>query len=184
MAADSHAEPECVAWDDCKEAAVASFEVAAGTGKAHPVCRPLTVCTDGQREVAPPTATSDRKCGDTTSTTTITTVTSTTSATSSTATETTATITTATETTTTITATTTSATSTTTTTSTTIKSSASSTTASASIAFGLGVLFLLVVLAVLCYHIRRRCMHDGQGCPPADVTKGSAGTPHVASNPM
>jgi hypothetical protein len=181
MTAETHAEPECVAWDDCREAIVASFEVITGTGTAHPVCRPLTVCTDSQREVAPPTATSDRKCGDTTSTTTVTTVTSTTSATSSTATETTSTITTATETTTTATATTTSATSTTTTTFTTIKSSASSITVSASVAVGFGVLFLLVLLAVLFFNIRRRCTQHGQSCSPSDVTKGSTtrGTPPV-----
>jgi hypothetical protein len=176
MAAENHVEPECVAWDDCKEAVVASFEVAAGTGKAQPVCRPLTVCTDGQHEVVPPTATSDRKCGNTTSTTTMTTVTSTTSETSSTATETT----------TASTATTTSATPTITTTSATMKSSASSTTASASIAVGLGVLVFLVFLAVLCFLSRKRCTQDGQGYPPAGVTRGCAarGTPRMASNPM
>jgi cobalamin biosynthesis Mg chelatase CobN len=191
MAAETHAEPACVAWDDCKETAVASFEVAAGTRLAHPVCRLLTVCTVNQREVVPPTATSDRKCGDTTSTTTITTVTSTTSATSITATETTSTITTATGITSTITqstetTTTATSTSTTSTTFTTIESSGSATTAPAGIAVGLGVPLLLIVLVGFFFHNRRRRTQDGQGSPPANLVKGSAAreTPRMASNPL
>jgi hypothetical protein len=154
MAAEMHAEPACVAWDDCREAAVTSFEVTVGSGKAHPTCRSLTVCTGSQREVVPPTATSDRTCGNTTSTTTMSTVTS--------------------------------ATSTTTAASTTIKSSASSRAASVSIVIGLGVLFLLVLLAVLCFRTQKRCTQVGRGWPTTDVTQGNSarGTPHVASNPM
>jgi hypothetical protein len=69
----------CKLWrGNCK---LNEFQYQSPSPTQDRVCKLVTECTENQREIAEPTLTSDRQCGDTTSTTTVTTTTITTSST-------------------------------------------------------------------------------------------------------